>query len=290
MLVDTRLLLIQGIIISLYFIGYFYNDHGMTSPRRKLLISTWSSPSNPGIYGTMELNCEIIDNFIEKFNKKNPESLITYTHFFLKLIGKSVKCSKDANGTFAFGQFVPFEDVNITTLVSIGKDQLTGVTITKCDSSSLKEIKANCSPKFKELKKDKNKDFLNKKNITRILPSFLVSTVIHIFTFISYYLGTSIKYFGIKKYSSGSFLFSNLTKLDYHFAFAPLINCTRSAIVFALCKPENKAVVNEKDEIIIRKMINLNMVIDHRYGDAAGLEPLIKEMYRLAANPEGLLK
>ena len=287
--VDQKLLLLQEIIIALYFVGYYIKDHGKTSPRKKLSFSTWGAPKNPAMYGTAELDCQKIDDFIESFNRKHPETPITYTHFFLKVIGKCMEESPSMNGMLAFGQYVPFDNVNVTTLVSVGKGQLTGITIKNVNKLSMFEIRTKTRPKIREMKKDKNKEFSTKKALYKIFPCFMIDTLTQLVSFLSYSVGLGIKALGVKQYSFGNVLFTNVSSMVYHKAFGSLISFTRAVVVFTLCRPEERAIVDSNDQIVIRKMVNFNLSIDHRFVDAAGLQALMKAIYKYSGNPQLLL-
>jgi hypothetical protein len=206
----------------------------------------------------------------------------------MKLLSKSLHQAPFANGAITFGQFYPYTGVKITTLVAVGKKNLSGVTIHNCQSLSLKEIRSKANPKIKEIKTDRFEEHNQQMKLTFPLPTFIVSFLLQTASFVSYYLRLSLKIFRVKKHSFGTILLTNITNMKYYNSFAPLVNFTNAIMVAVICKPKEEVVV-ENDNMVIRKMMNLKVTFDHRYADGATIHPMIKEIYRLAKNPEDLL-
>ena len=234
-------------------------------------MSTWNAPHDPSCYGTLDLDCEIIDKFLENYNSKNPDAKITYTHFFMKLIGLGIEKAPDANGTIAFGQFVPFKGVNISTLVAVGKKNLTGVTVSNCQKLSLSEIRKKTNARIKKIKTDKDEDTNHQINTIKFIPAFIIECIIDITSFISYSLGIGFKFLRIKKYSFGNIILTNVSPLPFIDTFAPLVNFSEAFMVAVICKPKLRAIVGPNRKMEIRKMIKLNVTFDHRYADAANI-------------------
>ena len=191
--VDIRLLVIQFLIVCLYMAGNISFNRNKTTSRKKMSFSSWGSPKDPCCYSRIKLNCEIIDDFINKYNSQNPKERISYTHFFLKLIGKSFRKATDINGTLSFGQFVPFESVDIGTVVNVDNRNLGTTTIRNCDTKSLSEIRKFTNKNVKKIKIKKDKIFKNQMKMTSMLPTFLVSCLLKLSTFLSYHIGMSSK-------------------------------------------------------------------------------------------------
>ena len=288
-LFDWRLLCLQLLIIGIYMIGHKLNDHGRTSTRRKIQMGSWGAPQDPSCYGVMEFDCEIVDEFIASYNKKHPDEKITYTHFFMKALGQSVAKSPDANGTIAFGQFVPFNGVHINTLVDIDGKNLAGVTVSNCDKISFSEMRKKTNSAVKKIKSKKDANFKEQMKIAKMLPSFMMACLLQFSSFLSYYLGIDVAAVKIKKYQFGNVVLTNASSMEVYNTFAPLVNFCNAIVVAVICKPRDKVVVGEDRQMQVKKIIQLNMTFDHRYADAMSIHPTIKELYRLVANPQDML-
>lgn len=289
LLVNFKLFQIQFGIIMIYFIGHYLKNRQQTSIKQKILMSAWSRPQNASFYFTIELNCEIIDKFISDHNQGNPENRITYTHFFIKLLGKSLKTCPDTNGSIVFGHFYPFRNVKMTTLVAVQKKNLSGVHIENCESLSFEQIRNKTNPSIKDIKYDKFEEHNQQMKLTLPLHSSIVSLLLQFANFISYYMRVSFKLFRIRKHSFGTIVLTNISKMNFFNSHAPLVNFINAPFVIAICKPKDKVVVAENDQMIVRKMINLSVTFDQRYADAATIEPMVKKIYHLAKHPKELL-
>lgn len=283
---DWRLMFIQATIIMLYFLGSrSYSKTQKTSVRRKIAMSSWGQPSEPSCYGNMEINAEKIDIFIEKYNEANPKARISYTHVFLSAIGKAFAKVPGINGKLVFGNFVPFHSVDINTLVSVndGKN-LNGVTVRNCDTLNLAEIRSQVNAMIKKTKTNKDDDFKEQVKMGKMLPACILSLLIALSSFISYSLGISVGLFRLKKHSFGSIILTNVTKMNVTNTFAPLVNFAQSICVIVMCKPELRPVVDEHGEIVVRKMMNVNVTFDHRYADGHQGSLLVEEIYHALDN------
>ena len=290
-LVDFKLLFLQSLIILIYLYFAYKRDHSETTVQRKVCVANWSAPEDPSCYCSIELDCETIDSFIDAYNQKNQAEQITYTHFFLKLLGLSFRKSPSANGTMSFGQFVPFEGVHISALVDVnvqGKDLKT-VTLNNCESLSYSEIHGIINKRVKSSKSNQ-KNSENQNTFTSLLPAPLVSCLLAVGSFVSYYLGTGLGLFKLRKYHFGNVLLANLSLMDIYDSFVPLVGFSNSILVATICKPRKRAVVATDGQMVARKTINLNVVFDHRFADAVGMSPALDEIYRLAQSPEETLE
>jgi pyruvate dehydrogenase E2 component (dihydrolipoamide acetyltransferase) len=264
-------------------------NHGKTSVRKKIQASSWGNPSDPSCYGNLELNCEKIDSFIDAYNKKNPTNKITYTHFFVRLLGISLMKAPKANGMMAFGQFVPYKDIKISTLVSIDNKNLASVIIDEVNKKSLIEIQNLINSKVKKIKSKKDADTNEQMKVLNSIPTAFVSLFLELSAFITYYLGLSFKVLKLKKYAFGNIVLTNVSSMEIYNTFAPLVNFSNTTLCVVLCKPKVKPVVDEKGDIVSRKMINMNITFDHRYADASMVNLALKEIYRLVENPNEML-
>jgi pyruvate/2-oxoglutarate dehydrogenase complex dihydrolipoamide acyltransferase (E2) component len=288
-LYDWRLLFIQSTIIFLYFLGAYLRSHGKTSVRKKIAQGSWGAPQDTSVYGTVEVDMDIVDNFIGSYNKKNPDNKITYTHFFMKLVANSMSKVPRINGTYAFGEFIPFEGIHMNTLVDIEGKNLTGVTVNNCEQLSFKEIRQNLNYKIKKIKMKKDEDTKEQMKIAKMLPSCVMACLLEFSSFITYTLGVSFKPLKLKKYPFGNIILTNASKTSIQHAYAPLVNFSRAILLVVLCSPYDKPVVNEKREVEVRKVMNVNMTFDHRYADAMTVQPVFEEFIRLVKNPELML-
>ena len=289
---DWRLLALQGAILLSYgLMSFKYSSAFKTSTRRKIAISSWGAPADPSVYGNVEINCEILDDFLTKYNAKNPDKKLTYTHIFLKAIGLTLnsKGVKGINGKIAFGNFVPFEKIDVSTLIDVDGKNLYGVTVEDCGTQSILELRNQVNSKIKKIKLKKDDDFKEQMRISDMLPTAILSLMMHLSSFLSYSFGINVPAFRVKKHAFGSIILTNVSKMNIKNTFAPLVNFSNSMMVAVICTPCLRPVVNENREIVVRKMVNFNVTFDHRFADGSQASQMISTIQEILKNPNSLL-
>lgn len=93
------------------------------TPRRKIMMITWSDPSGPEIYTQIKCRFQKTLDYIERVQKSSGKK-ITVTHLVCKVVGNVVKEYPELSGKLMFGNFVPHETVDVSCLVALeeGKD------------------------------------------------------------------------------------------------------------------------------------------------------------------------
>lgn len=289
MLFDYRMFLIQLGIVLVYFYGSWKRGCGKTSITKKISMSLWGSPQEPVVLCGLEFNCEKIDNFIESYNKKHPKGRITYTHVFMKIIALSFKKTQKLNGTIAFGHFIPFENVSVTTLVDVEGKNLLSATVKDCNLLPMEELRRQTNAQIKTLKTKKDKSANTQMGLVKILPTAVVSCLVQITYFISYLLGRDVGPVKIKKYNFGNVVVTNVSSMKYYNSFAPLSNFTGCVILLVICKPQKKVVSDANKNPMVRKMIKVNITVDHRFGEGQTMNPIVSNAYRLIDNLDELI-
>lgn len=285
LLIDYRLFIIQISIYGLYFIGSEKRYKKKTSTRKKMAFSTWDKPDDPSFYSNLDLDCEIIDDFIIQHNRSHPDSKITYKHFFLKIIGLSMKKCRKLNGTWSFGQFVPFDRVDISLLNETPGRPQNPILFHSCDQLSLVDISQRAQEAVKESRIEENRLFDFGLRIAKFLPTPVISFFLHVISFISYQIGWDIKSLNVDKFNYGNVVLTDMSSMEFYNGHYPLINISNAVLMVAIFKPKKKVVVCQNRDLKVKKVIRVSLTLDNRFGDATDLNPFVKEFYAVAKNP-----
>lgn len=92
----------------------------------------------------------------------------------------------------------------------------------------------------------------------------------------------------VKDLSGGTFTVSNVGPLGGSIGATPIILHPQTALV-SFHKTKKMPVVNEKDEIVIRYIMNLSMSFDHRVADGATAVAFTNRFAQLIENPKMML-
>lgn len=289
LLFNWKLLSIQLLILAFYYgNSWLISKKHHTSVRRKTSIGTWNQPGDPSVFNNLEVDASKLDNFIEAHNKKYPEARVSYTHIMLKALAYSLKQVKGLNSTIAFGNFIPIDDIDITCLVDIEGKNLATMVVKDCHRLNILEIKKQISGKVAKLKTRKNKDFNKQMGIVNFFHSSILSMILELCSFLAYHLGLDIELVKIKKRGFGTALITSVANMEIYNSYAPLVPFTKAICVILICKPRMRAMVDENNEFVAKKMMNINATFDHRYCDGNNASVVIKSMYSFFDNIETL--
>ena len=285
LLVDWRLLGIWLAVFTVYhLLGYLQGHHSLQTNRAKIRMAAWNPPSDPNVYAKLEINLETVDAFIKQKEKEGFR--VTYTHIALKALGNAFSGGHDQLTKIVFGRSVPIDDLDILTLVDIddGKD-LAGITVTKCDKLSMREIIAQIGGKISVIKAKKDEDHKKQTGAAGVLSSPMVFLVSQIIAFVTYNLGVSLPFFRIKKQQFGSVLLTNVSKMEcLEEVFAPNNNFLRSVATVVLCTPKDRPIAHN-GVVRVAKTMNMMYTFDHRYLDGAGAKKLMSQIRDVWKNP-----
>lgn len=186
-----------GALIPYYVITQILlADLKHNTPKRKAFICMWSSPSDPQIYGTQNLNINNLQTWLNDYSHKHGTQ-IGITIFFMKVFAELFAKFPNTNGNIIFGKFVPKNSVDISVMVATdGGKETDLITIKNCNHMSLEEI----SKKVNEEKQViiNKSDIANNRKllIAKYLPTFILSPFVRIMSYLSI-CGLDLSWFGV---------------------------------------------------------------------------------------------
>ncbi|WRP07028.1 dihydrolipoamide acetyltransferase family protein [Rossellomorea aquimaris] len=92
----------------------------------------------------------------------------------------------------------------------------------------------------------------------------------------------------MKEIKGGTFTVSNVGPLNGSIGATPIINEPEVALV-AFHKTKKRPMVNEKDEIVVRSMMNVSMSFDHRVADGGTAVKFTNRLRDLIEEPQSML-
>lgn len=281
---DWRLLAIQLAIIALYFaLAQRYNGRSHTPMRKKIVMSVWGEPNDSSCFAQLQVDSGNIDQFLIQYNNDHPGQTITYTHYFLKALGIVFNQIKGINGKLVFGRFVPFDSVNINTMVNIDNKDLGSAIVPNCQLKSLSQIRESLNHKVKLLKMKKDKDFNAHSKLAKRLPTVLVGVIMHLMSFCSYFLEIQTK--KLKPNFLSNIVLTNVTDMEIVDSFAPNAAFGRTMCTVVLNKPTYRPVADQNLQVVVKKIMNVNITFDHRFADGAQGSFMALKLKEIISNP-----
>ena len=239
---------------------------------RNVASNIWGKPSDPTIYGFLEVDVENILKFIETKRKETGEK-ITITHVISKVIADMFAQNPELNLIMKRGKLVPRKSIDIFVIVEVGGGGITGVKVKNADEKSLEEIAREIRVRAGKLKKGEKDELTKLIEIVGLLPSPAIRFVAGLLKFMMYEVGISIK--GIDPDPFGSAMITNVGIFGLEMGLAPLFPFSRTPLIVTVGKVRRKPVIID-ERVYPRSVITIGAAIDHRYFDGYHIGKLTK--------------
>ena len=280
--VDSTFWKIYGAVVACYFVFVLWQRDGRENPKRKtLLISTWNQPSDPTAYVVNEYQMDNAMDFVKKCNADQKDVHITMTHAItLSCAWGLYKMRRDV-GRLPFGTFKHSKRIGVTVLVDVegGKD-LVPVTIWDAHKMSIFEVGKIITEKVQRAKSGKDDRHNKATAAANYIPSFVAQPFAFALTYLSATVGINLGFLGLRNDAFGHVVITNVGPMGYNSAFAPLCPPVHQIALICTGKIDKRAIVDKEDgdKIKVANMMTCVSAGDHRYGDAAIMQPFFVTM------------
>eukprot|EP01015_Nassula_variabilis_P025120 TRINITY_DN4861_c0_g1_i3.p1 TRINITY_DN4861_c0_g1~~TRINITY_DN4861_c0_g1_i3.p1 ORF type:complete len:239 (+),score=39.40 TRINITY_DN4861_c0_g1_i3:62-778(+) len=207
----------------------------------------------------------------------------------LKAVGNLLELAPDLNGKICFGKFVPYNNINVSCLVSIGDKDLAMMLIKDIDTLYVEDIAQKVFERAQKIKKNEDKEHKQRTDSAQFLPSFMVQVMLNVAHFATVTLGINLPQFGLQRHSFGGAMVTSIAGFGITNATAPLIKFSGAPAVVTVNSPEKKAVYKD-NQIQIANIVNINFNVDHRFMDAGRTVKMQKAFFDVFENPQRYFK
>jgi pyruvate dehydrogenase E2 component (dihydrolipoamide acetyltransferase) len=253
---------------------------------RKVASTIYKKPVDSKIFGMVEVDVTALENYISSLRKQGLK--ITLTHFFVLTIARAIKCEiPEFNVYVRRGKIVarPSIDAMVTVLQANG--DMSSIKVPQADTHTYASLEEFLNAEIVKTRKGAEEGVGQKKNIIAKLPW---PTNTWFFSFYKKMIidwGYSLPFLGLSPNSFGSFAVTNIGSLGLDSGFPALLPSSNLSFVFVMGGIQKKPVV-VNDEIVIRRMMSLSIVMDHRISDASHGSKLFRYIKHQIKHPEEL--
>lgn len=271
------------------------------STRQKLMIASWSPPSEGNILGALTVDCTTALQYISEKRKASGVK-VTITHVAIKAVAEALARCPTINGHLVLGEFIPADTVDMGCLVAMERDEkavggkandLANVTIRDVHTKSIVDIAEELAAGASRLRAGKDGDFEKSKPLMRLVPTWALALLVRLTGFLGGELGVPIKALGIPRRQFGTCLLTAFGSLGLDQAWAPHVPMSRVPLTVGVGAMTDKVVVID-GKPAVRPMLSLFATIDHRYMDgadgaklAAVVRAVLTDPYCLESGQEG---
>ena len=261
------------------------------SPFRKIAIGTWRTAYDPSIYGTLRLRMDKAVEYIDKFRAQTGLKL-TPTHLVTKAVALALKACPDANAILRWNRIYLRENIDISVLVLIQKDDrvdLSAVKLEQVDRMSLKEMVEKLEAHVEKIRARKDKVLEKTRKSMLRVPFLLINFFMKLLSFFAYTLNWNMAKAGIPKDAFGGAMITSIGSIGLDVGYVPIVPYSRVPIYAAPGEIHSEPVVDHDGQIKVGKMMNLNATFDHRVVDGAHAAIMAKTIREVFEDPFGKL-
>jgi pyruvate/2-oxoglutarate dehydrogenase complex dihydrolipoamide acyltransferase (E2) component len=253
---------------------------------RRMALVNWGYPSDPQVYGRMEVEMTGALEYIRRESERTGIS-ITVTHLILRAMALCMKAYPDVNVLIRWNRVYLRKRINIFCQVAVPgkKPELLGVLVRDADAKDVAAIAREIKEKAAAIRNGTDRELVRTLRMLDRIPGFLYGPALRLVNFFQYTLNVDLGRFGIPRDPFGGAAVTDLGSLGVSEAFAPLPPITRMPIVVSVGKVEEKPVVRE-GQIVIRPVCVLCLTFDHRMMDGYRAGKVVKFVKRYLADPE----
>lgn len=246
---------------------------------RRISLSAWRRPSDPSIYGLLEIDMTKGLALLERLRTKTGAK-ITPTHMVIKAMAKTLAKYPEINVLIRRGRLYVRDNVDVFVQVFLeekGSADLSGAKVRNAHQKSLEQIAAELQKQAEKIRAGRDPNLKTTKRSLKILSPRLMKWSLRFLEWLGYDLNISPKFLGLPPDPFGAVMITNVGMFGLKMGWAPLVPFSRTPMVLLL------------GEITPQSVLNIGVTIDHRIidgylgGKAAG------EFKRLLENPDEMV-
>ena len=252
---------------------------------RKTAIGTWAHPSDPSIYGYLELDVTAALEYIKEVSNKTGKKT-TLTHFVGKVAAEVCRRHPIVNQLLRFGKLYSRTTIDIFYLVATDFDgnDLSGVIIRNADKKSLGEIAEELNQKVENIRRNGDLAFEGAKKLINRVPGIFSRFIMELLGFIMYKLNVWSPILGCPRDAFGSVMITSVGSLGLEAAFAPLVPYTHVPLMLTVGAAKDTPIVKD-GQLAVSRVMKLGATIDHRLIDGVHASHVANTVRKIFAKP-----
>ncbi len=260
---------------------------------RRIAAAVWPEPTDPQMYGSMEIRAEPLEAWIAAERARTGEK-VTITHAVTRALAMVLDRHRDINGIVRFGEIWIRRDVDIFVQVAVedaegsaAKADLSGVKIARADTLSVADIARQLRDRAAKIRARQDADFEGTKRLLDTMPGPLLRLVLGFVNWLQWTWNISPRMLGAPPDPFGSAFVTNVGTFGLTRAYAPFFPLGRPVLIVTLGAVERKPVV-EGDRVVPGRVLHVNGTFDHRLVDGLHAGLVAKELREILENPDRL--
>lgn len=243
---------------------------------RRIANAIWRAPSDPQIYGALDVDATAAQRFIEQARAAGHH--LTPTHLVGRALAHALKQVPDLNVRLLGGHALarPTVDIFFITAVHGGHD-LSGVKVVDLPAKSAAALAAELGRRAGEQKAGRDPEFTASKAAMDALPMPLLRLGVRLVAFASETLQLELGPLGLHPSPFGGAMVSGVGMFGLPRGFAPLSWMYDVPVLALVGEIAEQAVVVD-GRVEARPVLPLAITVDHRYVDGWHLAAAVRAL------------
>jgi len=261
-------------------------EYNLNSEWRKVASTIYKKPTDSKVFGASEIDVTYLEEYISAKRKSGLK--ITLTHIFVLIISKGLKHEVPELNTYVRrGKIIQRDQVDAAVSVLKANSEMSSIIIPNADRLNLQSLSDFMQDDILKSRKGTENNTMQSKNMLARFPWPFRNWIFQLYRTITISWGISVPGLGLNANSFGSFLITNIGSIGLDSGFPALLPSSNLSFVMVLGGVKKKPVVVD-DKIVIRKMMPLTVVMDHRMADASHGGQMYRYIKHMIKHPEEL--
>jgi pyruvate/2-oxoglutarate dehydrogenase complex dihydrolipoamide acyltransferase (E2) component len=237
-----------------------------TSSWRRLAVHVWARPSDPTVYGNIDLDMRKALAWIDEAEQASGVR-VTVTHLVVKAIAQALAAQPDANAIVSGGRVWIRDSIDVYCQIATddGAD-LSGAKIEGADGKSVVEIARELAERIERVRSHRDLGSEKTKASLGRIPERFLGPVLRLVEWLTYDRRLDLSRFGIAYDQFGSAMVSNVGGFRVGHALAPLVPVSRVPVVLLVAGVHERPLA-ENGQVIAAPMMTIGCTFDHRLID-----------------------
>jgi hypothetical protein len=252
---------------------------------RSISLSTWERPSDPSVYGWLDLDVSRALPYLEQLSLET-NSKITLTHLVGKALALAIADAPDVNAIVRRGRHIYTRDT-IDVFFQVAYESggnLSGAKVSEADKKPLDQIAAELSGRARAIRSNQKHELSRSDKSLGRVPPLLRKLTLRAIETATYDWGLNLSALGVPDDGFGSAMVTNVGMFGLPHGFAPLVPFSRVPIVLTIGQVREAAVV-ERSEVVVRPVLTVGVTLDHRVLDGFQAGKLAQRFCAVVQDP-----
>lgn len=256
---------------------------------RKLALHAWSRPSDPTVYGVLEVDVGPARAYLARLRAEHGVH-VTLTHLVGKAVALAIRERPEVNAVVRRRHQVYLRDtIDVFFQVAVdGGEDLSGAKITRVDERSVVQIAQALDERVARLRAHRDPVVQRTQAMLDRAPGPVRGVLMRAAEALTYDLGLDLRRLGIPFDSFGSVMVTNVGVFGLPLGFAPLVPFARTPMLLTVGTVKDTPVARG-GEVVVRPILPIGATFDHRLLDGFEAGRLAERFVAVMSDPESAL-